>query len=73
MPAKTNPVITVWDHKAHLDLLQAVLAVARPDTDEWNMIIASVQQKGYRYSASAAQYVSLSFRFCSRCFPCCSP
>ena len=54
---------TVWDDKAHLDLLQAVLTVTRPDGAAWDHILMIVQSKGYNYTASAAQYIPPPFSF----------
>jgi hypothetical protein len=46
---------TVWDHDAHLALLQAVIAEAPPSNDEWTKILDRVAAKGYSYTASAAK------------------
>jgi hypothetical protein len=47
-----NP--TVWDHDAHLTLLQAVMSENPPTADEWERILKRVEAKGYRYTPSAA-------------------
>ncbi|KAL2180003.1 uncharacterized protein P884DRAFT_267655 [Thermothelomyces heterothallicus CBS 202.75] len=45
---------TVWDHDAHLALLQAVMAEAPPQPAQWDAILERVAKKGYCYTASAA-------------------
>ncbi|KAK4101004.1 hypothetical protein N658DRAFT_507321 [Parathielavia hyrcaniae] len=45
---------TIWDHDAHLSLLQAMMAVAPPQPGEWEKVLAEVRKKGYDYTASAA-------------------
>ncbi|KAK4115672.1 hypothetical protein N656DRAFT_775612 [Canariomyces notabilis] len=45
---------TVWDHDAHLALLQALIAEAPPTNAEWDRVVERVAQKGYHYTASAA-------------------
>ncbi|KAM0271408.1 hypothetical protein ACHAQH_009095 [Verticillium albo-atrum] len=54
MPAVNGPA-TVWDDKAHSDLLNEVLKVVKPTQAQWAEIITGVQAKGYSYSSSAAQ------------------
>jgi hypothetical protein len=49
-----SKVPTIWDHDAHLALLQAIMAVAPPQPGEWDGILAEVGKKGYNYTASAA-------------------
>ncbi|KAH6621222.1 hypothetical protein B0J18DRAFT_220843 [Chaetomium sp. MPI-SDFR-AT-0129] len=48
--------ITVWDHDAHLTLLQAIMAEAPPPVAAWDKILARVAQKGYNYTSGAVQY-----------------
>ncbi|KAK3387014.1 hypothetical protein B0H63DRAFT_447910 [Podospora didyma] len=45
---------TIWDHDAHLALLQAVIAEAPPTPGEWDKILTRVEAKGYSYTSSAA-------------------
>ena len=45
---------TIWDHDAHLALLQAVIAEAPPTPGEWEKILSRVEGKGYSYTSSAA-------------------
>ncbi|KAL2147883.1 hypothetical protein VTI28DRAFT_3361 [Corynascus sepedonium] len=45
---------TVWDHDAHLALLQAFMAEAPPQPAQWDAILERVAKKGYFYTASAA-------------------
>jgi len=45
---------TVWDHDAHLALLQAVVAESPPSPAAWDKILETVAKKGYIYTASAA-------------------
>ncbi|KAK0634763.1 hypothetical protein B0T17DRAFT_611728 [Bombardia bombarda] len=45
---------TVWDHGAHLSLLQAIVVVAPPTSEQWDKILERVQEKGFEYTASAA-------------------
>ncbi|GAB1313054.1 hypothetical protein MFIFM68171_03264 [Madurella fahalii] len=50
----SNKQPTVWDHDAHLALLQATMAEAPPTPAQWDKILDRVAQKGYKYTASAA-------------------
>ncbi len=45
---------TIWDHEAHLSLLQAIMAEAPPTPAQWDKILVKVTKKGYNYTASAA-------------------
>lgn len=54
--------ITVWDHDAHLTLLQAIMAEAPPPVAAWDKILARVAQKGYNYTSGAVQYCPPLFR-----------
>ncbi|KUI74016.1 hypothetical protein VM1G_09269 [Cytospora mali] len=45
---------TIWDDKAHLDLLMAVLNNATLTSKEWDKILADLRVKGYNYTSSAA-------------------
>ncbi len=45
---------TIWDHDAHLALLQAIVAEAAPLPAQWEKILERVSKKGYNYTASAA-------------------
>ena len=47
---------TVWDDKAHSDLLLCLLPVLRPTKDQWDMVIQRAEAKGYSYNSSAVQY-----------------
>jgi len=47
---------TIWDHDAHLALLQAMMQANPPTSPEWDQILALVAEKGYEYSPSAALY-----------------
>ena len=55
MTSKVAP--TVWDHDAHLALLQAVMAENPPSGSQWDSILTAVAKKGYVYTASAAMYL----------------
>ncbi|KAL2149488.1 hypothetical protein VTH82DRAFT_8139 [Thermothelomyces myriococcoides] len=52
--AMSKPQPTVWDHDAHLALLQAIMAEAPPQPSQWDAILERVAKKGYCYTASAA-------------------
>ncbi len=45
---------TIWDHDAHLALLQAYNAEAPASPSQWEKILERVSKKGYNYTASAA-------------------
>jgi hypothetical protein len=45
---------TIWDHEAHLSLLQAMMAEMPPSPAQWEGILERVTKKGYTYTASAA-------------------
>ncbi len=47
---------TVWDHDAHLALLQAIIEHANPSAQLWEKIVDTVATKGYYYTPSAALY-----------------
>lgn len=47
---------TIWDDKAHSDLLICLLPVLKPSKEQWEMIIERTEAKGYNYNASAVQY-----------------
>lgn len=45
---------TVWNDKARSDLLQSIIDVAPPTSQQWEAIIAQLHAKGYTYNYSAA-------------------
>ncbi|KAI1269450.1 hypothetical protein F5Y18DRAFT_422403 [Xylariaceae sp. FL1019] len=45
---------TIWTDKARSDLLQAIIEVAPPSSDEWTRIIQVLRQQGYTYNHNAA-------------------
>ncbi|KAF4931748.1 hypothetical protein CGCVW01_v000166 [Colletotrichum viniferum] len=45
--------VTIWDDKAHADLLIALLPVVKPTKDQWDEVLANVRAKGYNYTAGA--------------------
>jgi hypothetical protein len=47
---------TIWDDKAHSDLLICLLPVLKPSKEQWEMIIERTEAKGYSYNAGAVQY-----------------
>ncbi|KAK1844507.1 hypothetical protein CCHR01_12851 [Colletotrichum chrysophilum] len=48
--------VTIWDDKAHADLLIALLPVVKPTKDQWDEVLANVRAKGYNYTAGAVVY-----------------
>lgn len=50
---------TVWDDKAHSDLLICLLPVVKPTKVQWDEVIKRAEAKGYHYNASAVQYITL--------------
>ncbi|KAL0940994.1 uncharacterized protein CTRU02_203757 [Colletotrichum truncatum] len=44
---------TVWDDKAHADLLFALLSVIKPTKEAWDQVLAVVHAKGYIYTSGA--------------------
>ncbi|KAK3392626.1 hypothetical protein B0T20DRAFT_456081 [Sordaria brevicollis] len=44
---------TIWDHDAHLALLQAVMIEAHPTKPQWEKILKRVHTKGYNYTQAA--------------------
>ncbi|KAK1761173.1 hypothetical protein QBC47DRAFT_356283 [Echria macrotheca] len=51
MPAN----VTIWNHDAHVALLQAIFAKAAPTAAEWPAVQDYLNERGYDYSLSAAQ------------------
>lgn len=51
---------TVWDHDAHLTLLQAVIVRGEIKAECWDAIIAYTNLRGYNYTQGAALYAVLS-------------
>ncbi|KAK0670063.1 hypothetical protein QBC41DRAFT_222569 [Cercophora samala] len=49
---------TVWDHDAHLTLLQALVVCGEIKADRWDDIIAYVNHRGYKYTPGAALHLS---------------
>ena len=47
---------TVWDDRAHLILLQAIVQEASINAPEWDRIIQYTRQFGYNYTMGAATY-----------------
>lgn len=47
---------TVWDEKAHLDLLMAIMSKVTITSNDWASILPELQAKGYNYTLSAAVY-----------------
>ncbi len=47
---------TAWDDRAHLVLLQAIIAMVPLSPGQWEKVIEQVQGHGYNYTASAAVY-----------------
>ncbi len=45
---------TIWDHDAHLALLQALMAEAPPSSSQWEAVLRRVALKGYNYTSGAA-------------------
>ncbi|KAK4205632.1 hypothetical protein QBC40DRAFT_248801 [Triangularia verruculosa] len=45
---------TIWDHEAHLTLLQAIIESGTVKVADWDAIIPLVNRRGYYYTAGAA-------------------
>ncbi|KAK3903357.1 hypothetical protein C8A05DRAFT_14676 [Staphylotrichum tortipilum] len=50
----TSKLPTIWDHDAHLALLQAIMVEAAPSPTQWEAILRRVANKGYNYTSGAA-------------------
>ncbi|TDZ74604.1 hypothetical protein CTRI78_v000515 [Colletotrichum trifolii] len=44
---------TVWDDKAHADLLLALLPVLKLSKDQWDEVLSTTRAKGYNYTSGA--------------------
>ncbi|KAI1425617.1 hypothetical protein F5Y12DRAFT_714111 [Xylaria sp. FL1777] len=45
---------TIWNDRTRSDLLQAIIDVAPPTSQEWEAIVVQLRAKGYTYNYSAA-------------------
>jgi hypothetical protein len=46
---------TVWDDKAHICLLLAIMTHAAPTNAQWKAILEETHEQGYDYTQNAAQ------------------
>ncbi|KAI0161362.1 hypothetical protein GGR57DRAFT_454477 [Xylariaceae sp. FL1272] len=45
---------TIWNDKTRSDLLQAIVEIAPPSSEEWTRILQLLRQQGYSYNQNAA-------------------